>query len=300
MQMSAKQAKNNMLTVIIPVYNREKELVRCLDSIAAQTLRPSRLIVVDDGSTDGSALVARNHRIGAEVVEGDHRGASAARNIGLDMATTPWTMFFDSDDIMSPTHIESAMCLAGDDVDIVGWDFNRVSLRGGHRVLPFVTKDIAYQNIMHGALSTLHYMCRTELFRKAGKWNPEISVWDDIELGARLLALNPRIVKKPDITVTTYVTEQSITGTKWADKTDKFIIALDTLGRTLNKCHKDWVDLKTAILAADIIRENRDDGRRMLSRIEPMTLAVRLAYLYRFYGGRGTARLFRPFFSKDQ
>lgn len=287
-----------MLTVIIPVYNREAEIARCLDSVATQTRRPTRIIVVDDGSTDRTANIARAHPAGVEVVNGNHRGAAAARNMGLELVTTPWTMFFDSDDIMEPSHIETAMSMAKDDVDLIGWDINRISLQGEKSVWKFEIKDLPWHNIMHGALATQRYMARTELFRKAGCWNPDVRVWNDIELGARLLSLKPRVAKKTDISVTVFETEQSITGTKWSDKTDRFMVSLDALGKTLNKEHKDWVDLKTAILAADIFREDPESGKKMYERVERKTLPLRLAYFYRRMGGRGAARLLRMFFSK--
>lgn len=287
------------LTVVVPVYNREVEIARCLDSIAAQTLRPGRVIVVDDGSTDASADVARNHPVGAEVVKGAHAGAAAARNVGLDLVNSEWTMFFDSDDIMQPTHIETAMAMVGDEVDLVGWDIEFVWLSGKTARRPFDSKNIGWHNIMHGTLATQRYMARTELFRRAGGWNPDVRIWNDIELGARILTLQPRIVKKDDCTVVVYATKDSITGTMWADKADRFAVSLDALAKTLNDTHPDWIDLKTAILAADITREDKPKGQAMYNRIKKKSPVIRLAYNYQRMGGRGTARLLKPFFSKE-
>lgn len=289
-----------MLTVVIPVYNRASLLSRCLDSIAEQTVRPARVIVVDDGSTDGSADVARRHRIGADVVEGRHAGAAAARNLGLERVTTEWTMFFDSDDVMLPTHIETAMAMAADDVDIVGWDIKYRTKSNRDVVRKFRTKDIRYHNLLHGSLSTQKYMARTSLFRRAGGWNPKVGVWDDIELGARLLNLQPRIVKRDMITVSVFAQEDSITGFNWSDKTEQFCVALDELSRTVPPNHRDWIDLLTAILAADIWREDAEDGKKVYSRISKKSMAVRLAHRYRRSGGRGTAHLFKPFFSRER
>ena len=288
------------LTVIIPVYNRPTEIMRCLDSIASQTLRPARIIVVDDGSTDNTAEVARRHGVGAEVVAGSHAGAASARNVGLELVTTAWTMFFDSDDVMHPDHIETAMNMVSEDVDIVGWDTIYKWIKGGQKILPFTTTDTGYQNILHGTMSTQRYMGRTCLFRQAGGWNGEVSLWDDVELGARLLALNPRIVKKDTATVTVYQTEQSITGVLWADKANRFEISLKTLRKDIDISHHDWVDLKTAIVAADIWREDRQKGRYMYNLVTKKSLGVRLAFNYRRLGGRGTARLLRLFFSKEK
>ncbi len=89
------------VSVIIPVYNVEKYLARCLDSVLGQTCRELEVICVDDGSTDRSPQIladyaSRDPRI--RVLTRENRGQGAARNAGLDMATGEWVMFVDSDD----------------------------------------------------------------------------------------------------------------------------------------------------------------------------------------------------------
>ena len=286
------------ITVVIPAYNREAELRRCLDSIAAQTTLPARVIVVDDGSTDNTADVARRHPVGAEVVDGAHRGAPAARNAGLDRVTTQWTMFFDSDDVMKPDHLAKAAAHAVDGADIVGWDVEITDLHGRRRRHPFETPDIEWHNVMHGTMATLRYMARTELFRRAGGWNPDVLVWDDIELGARMLRLGPRVVKAPGISVSVLSTPVSITGTTWSGNRERYAAVFEALTKTLGPEHSDWLDLKKAILAADMARENAAEGRAFFDAIERKTAGVRLAYLYRRAGLRGAARVLRKFFSK--
>ncbi|MBO4893775.1 MAG: glycosyltransferase family 2 protein [Clostridia bacterium] len=93
------------VSVIIPVYNSEKYLEKCLGSIAAQTFTDFEAIMVDDGSTDGSALVCKNF------AENDHRfkyyykengGAASARNYGIKQAAGDYIAFIDSDDYIEP------------------------------------------------------------------------------------------------------------------------------------------------------------------------------------------------------
>lgn len=113
-----------MVSIIVPVYNCEKYLDRCVSSVVAQTLEDWELILVDDGSTDGSGescdrWAVRDSRI--RVIHQPNRGASAARNAGLDAATGDWIGFVDGDD-----HIEDqtyALALdAAADAEIVMWD----------------------------------------------------------------------------------------------------------------------------------------------------------------------------------
>lgn len=286
------------LTVVIPVYNREEELQRCLDSIAAQTIGRVRVIVVDDGSTDSSARVARQHPVVAQVIEGKHRGPAAARNAGLAEVTTEWTMFFDSDDTMHSGHIAAALAAATDEADIVGWDVRAISRDGRTKTLPFEATDAVWHNIMHGTFATLRYMARTELFRRAGGWDESLRVWEDIELGARLLALSPKTVKAAGTGADVYRSEQSVSGNTWMANIEKYPAVLAALERAVGPEHADWIALKTAILAGDIAREDASAGRKMYEEINNKTIPVRFAYHYRKAGGRGVARLLRPFFSK--
>jgi GT2 family glycosyltransferase len=93
------------VTVVIPAWERERELASTLASVTRQSAPPAEVVVVDDGSSDRSADVAAEH--GARVVRHDeNRGVSAARNSGIDVATHDWIAFLDSDDEWLPGHLE--------------------------------------------------------------------------------------------------------------------------------------------------------------------------------------------------
>jgi glycosyltransferase involved in cell wall biosynthesis len=85
--------------VVVPAFNAARHLREAIDSVLAQSLPPSRVIVVDDGSTDATAAVARDCGTTVEVVAHAHnRGAAAARNTGIAVATAPYVAFLDADD----------------------------------------------------------------------------------------------------------------------------------------------------------------------------------------------------------
>jgi glycosyltransferase involved in cell wall biosynthesis len=97
------------VTVVLPVWNRPRLLLTALDSVSAQTLPPSRIVVVDDGSTDGTASAAaawlERHGSGDahRLLRTPHRGAAAARNLGLRLAPADgFVAFLDSDDTWPP------------------------------------------------------------------------------------------------------------------------------------------------------------------------------------------------------
>lgn len=87
------------VSVVIPAYNREKTIGRCLRSVLSQTVFPREVIVVDDGSSDntiGEVYSLKNEKI--QVIKGAHCGAQAARNKGIQHASGKYIAFLDSDD----------------------------------------------------------------------------------------------------------------------------------------------------------------------------------------------------------
>ncbi|WP_353942905.1 CDP-glycerol glycerophosphotransferase family protein [Streptomyces sp. HUAS MG91] len=110
------------LTVVVPIYNVEDYLGDCLESLSAQTMRDLEVVMVDDGSTDGSGTIARAH---AErdsrfrLVEQPNAGLGAARNTGIRHATGAHIAFVDSDDVIP----EGAYALMLDTLEASGSDF---------------------------------------------------------------------------------------------------------------------------------------------------------------------------------
>ena len=118
-----------LVSVIIPVYNVEKYLRQCLDSVTAQTLSNIEIICVNDSSTDGSLSILEEYakkddRI--KVVTQQNGGAGAARNRGLSMASGKYLSFLDSDDFFEPDMLELAYRKAEEDrADFVVFNSNQ-------------------------------------------------------------------------------------------------------------------------------------------------------------------------------
>lgn len=98
-----------LISVIVPVYNVKPYLGRCVDSILNQSHRELEIILINDGSTDGSGVLcqqyaARDSRI--KVIDQENEGASAARNRGIDSATGTYLAFVDGDDTIEPNMYE--------------------------------------------------------------------------------------------------------------------------------------------------------------------------------------------------
>ena len=102
----------NLLSVIVPVYNVEAFLPKCLNSLLNQTYKDLEIILIDDGSTDNSGKICdeyaeRDNRI--KVIHQKNQGVSAARNVGLDLSTGDYITFVDSDDWCEKDYFENAM-----------------------------------------------------------------------------------------------------------------------------------------------------------------------------------------------
>lgn len=98
-----------LISIIIPVYNTEKYIRRCIDSVISQTCNDWELILVDDGSTDGSGKICDEYAESDERIRVYHKtngGVSSARNVGLDNARGVFIAFIDSDDFVEPTYLE--------------------------------------------------------------------------------------------------------------------------------------------------------------------------------------------------
>lgn len=106
------------LTIIIPSYNAETFLPRCLDSIMSQDFDDFEVIVIDDGSTDGTAAILKRRKAdNLRIISQANRGMATARNRGLDKATGEYVMFVDSDDRLCPNALATLVPqLQGEDI----------------------------------------------------------------------------------------------------------------------------------------------------------------------------------------
>lgn len=324
------------VSVIVPVFNRRELLVRCLDSIAAQTWRPVELIVVDNGSEDGSYETAcewgKDHSedgFMVRVIREDERGACRARNRGLLEATGDYTVFFDSDDVMRNELIRKGVETLKSDrwAEIACWRCEIHQLDGSERVSPFYPDRAMECHLLHALLRTHGYIASTALFRRVGGWNEDLSCWNDLELGVRMLLELDSLVPSgsesgedmgdhrgitgiPEILADIYAQKESITGKDFSSKAGKWERSLNCIreeissSKNLNK--RGWLMMLTyreVILAAHYKKENRPDLasdllRKVFSNPDLSyfkKIALRLIYHYTSFGGRGAWHLARYF-----
>jgi len=117
-----------MISIIIPVYNVEKYLPKCLDTLVYQTYRDLEFICVDDGSKDSSLQILKGYAqkdSRFHIIHQENQGLSGARNTGIKAARGEWMMFVDSDDWLDTTCCEKALAAATGDTDLVLFSYMR-------------------------------------------------------------------------------------------------------------------------------------------------------------------------------
>lgn len=184
------------VAVVIPAHNAAPYLQFALDSVQQQTERPEQVIVVDDGSTDGTAEIAE--RCGATVLRQAQRGPAAARNCGLAAATAEFVAFLDADDWYALDKIErsvghlrelDAACVATDAWMVRG---DRVERRkNARRIVPTV---LTMETLLRGnpvVCSTV--VARRQAVVAAGGFdeNPDLITTEDYDLWLRLAHKEP-------------------------------------------------------------------------------------------------------------
>ena len=126
-------SNGELVSIIVPVYNAEQYISRCISCILDQTYRNIELILVDDGSSDKSAQIideesGKDKRI--VVIHKINGGASDARNMGLSMCRGSYICFVDADDIIDPEYVMTMLSIAKEyDCDIVQCDYKKVNNR---------------------------------------------------------------------------------------------------------------------------------------------------------------------------
>jgi len=172
--------KQPLVSVIVPVYNVEKYLEQCLDSIINQTLKDIEIICVDDGSTDGSLDILNGYKEKDDriiIITQKNLYAGVARNNGLKVAKGEYLSFLDSDDFFEPTMLEDMYKIAekdGSDVVVCGFcEYNTQTKEKIHRIKikekfikqsPFSPKEVSRDLFEFGELNAWSKLFKRKLF----------------------------------------------------------------------------------------------------------------------------------------
>jgi len=198
-----------LVSFIIPCYNAQPWLAATLESALAQTWPHCEIILVDDGSTDGSLAVADPFSArGVQVVSQSNRGASAARNHGLRLARGDFIQYLDADDLISPEKIAAQVAWLRDrpagTVATCAWGRFQDDPVGGRFVDVAVFRDFVPVDFLVLAGDTgamMHpssWLLPRVVADRAGSWNESLSLNDDGEYFARVLLTGAPMAYCPD------------------------------------------------------------------------------------------------------
>jgi glycosyltransferase involved in cell wall biosynthesis len=200
-----------LVSILIPCYNAEPWLAHTLRSALAQTWPHKEIIVINDGSTDGSLDVARSfEKQGVLVLDQANAGQSAAFNTGLAAARGRYIEFLDADDLLAPDKISAQMRrLQGESSDVIAsgrWgrfgndpiqtDFRPDDLWEDLEPVEWLVRAWTNHAMMHGAA----YLIPAGLLRAAGGWRDDLSLINDFEFFSRVILHSSRVVFCPDAT----------------------------------------------------------------------------------------------------
>lgn len=192
-------------SVVVPVYNVNDYLKKCVDSILAQTEKDFELLLIDDGSTDGSGalcdtLAAEDERV--RVIHQENRGLGGARNTGSEAATGDWLLFIDSDDWIEAETLEKTIA-AGErhNADMVIFGLRSVDENGNvlQTIVEDMPKDCAVsvkerKDILLTAPSAANKLYRREWLISTGIKFPSRVWYEDIRTTPKLMIQSNALV----------------------------------------------------------------------------------------------------------
>lgn len=188
-----------LVSICIPCFNAEQYIAAAIDSVLAQTYPHIEIVVVDDGSADGSRGRLSTYEDRIMVIEQENCGAAAARNTALKHSRGTHVLFLDSDDLLAPKHVE-ALCLAlqfaaSETIAFGRWARFKGDPSEAHFSEPIIDRDLSGMEWlikdMEGALPMFQsgmFLLPKRLLQKTGGWDERLSLIDDFEFFTRVIS----------------------------------------------------------------------------------------------------------------
>ena len=184
------------VSVIIPTYNRKHTLKRAIQSVYIQSLLPFEIIVVDDGSKDGTKEWVKQKYPGIKYIYQKNRGVSSARNKGIKIAQGDWIALLDSDDEWLPNKLSEQISKIKSNLDVKILHSNEIWIRNGVRVNQMKKHKKFGGYIFEKCLdicriSPSSVMLKKEIFNDIGTFDESLKVCEDYDLWLRITSKYP-------------------------------------------------------------------------------------------------------------
>ena len=179
------------ISVVIPSYNRKDFLKRSIDSAINQTKKPFEIIVVDDGSTDGTETMIKSDYDFVKFIKQKNKGVSAARNIGIKVSIGEWICFLDSDDEWKKDKLEKQINAMKSNPGYKFFHSNEIWIKNGIRINQKKKHkkyggDIFDKCLDMCRISPSSVMIDKTVFDEVGNFNENLVVCEDYELWLRI------------------------------------------------------------------------------------------------------------------
>lgn len=187
------------ISVVIPTYQQGSTLAETIQSVLNQSRKPDEIIVVIDGSKDGSLSIAESYPI--KVIEQVNKGLSSARNTGIMNATSEWILFLDSDDVLKPNCLErmEQVIQGNPEADIIAPSFKEFGIRDTEIILK--DKPTIEDFKLNNMIPYFSAIRRSALLEVGGYSPRMIYGYEDLHLWFNLLSRGKKLVTIPEMLV---------------------------------------------------------------------------------------------------
>lgn len=184
---------NDLVSVVIPTYNREKVIIRAVNSVISQTYQNFEIIIVDDGSTDNTIdIINKINDKRIKIIKNDHKGANHARNTGIINSKGKYIAFLDSDDEWMPEKLEYQLAFMKDNDFAIS--FTPYMMERSQKIVPedyrdsITKKDYVLDNLRkHNIIGTPTIILRRDIAITDGMFNESLKRLQDYDLVIRLI-----------------------------------------------------------------------------------------------------------------
>ena len=184
------------ISVIIPTYNRKKTLARAIQSVRNQSLSPFEILIIDDGSNDGTEGWVKENFQSIKYIYQNNHGVSSARNIGIENAHGDWIAFLDSDDEWLPNKLYEQVKAIDSNPEMKFFHTNEIWIRNGVRVNQMKKHKKYGGYIFEKCLdicrvSPSSVLIQKEVFDNIGIFDESLRVCEDYDLWLRITSKYP-------------------------------------------------------------------------------------------------------------
>lgn len=188
------------ISVIIPVYNGERHLGDAIASVLAQTVPVHEIIVVDDGSTDGSLNVAERFGAPVRCHRQANAGAGAARNCGVALAGGEFLAFLDADDLWTPDKLQRQLAAFADDPELE-MAFGHLQQFHSPELTAEERRGCAIRAAVMPGYNAGSMLIKAKAFHRVGFYNPKLRIGEFIDWHARAMDVPLKSRLLPEIVV---------------------------------------------------------------------------------------------------